>query len=154
MSGGTVEYIAIVGAALVIGLPFALTFAYMVCRLWLRNRQVEMILAERKLLIEKGITDLPPLEVPNGERKASPVRNLAAGLILLFIAAALALDYGLRPHEPFMGSFQQSAVLITGAVGIALVTIHFIARAYLRGESRSEVLANSEAGADAPSEGE
>jgi hypothetical protein len=138
----------------VFALPFTLAFAYLIYRLWIRNRQVEMILAERKLLIEKGITDLPPLEVPNGERKASPIRDLAAGLILLFIAAALALDCALRPDEPFIGPFQQSAVLITGSVGLALVIIHFIARAYTRGQPGPGALGEAKTPPGGLSEGE
>ena len=137
----------------VFALPFILTFAYLAYRLFLRNKQIEMILAERRLLIEQGVTDLPPLEAPV-ERRASSFRNLAAGLFLLFIAAALALDYALRPHEPFMGPFQQTAVLIAGSVGLALVIIHFIARAYASGEPGSQALGDAEPPPEGPSQGD
>jgi len=49
---------------IVIGLPiiaYALLRAY---QMYLMHRQLEKILEERKLLIEEGMTDLPPLEVP------------------------------------------------------------------------------------------
>ncbi len=130
------EGIAVMGVlVIVVGIPVLAVFGMAAYSRWLHHRQLQLILEERKLLIEKGVTDLPPLELP--ERPAARIagglfalgrgrlRNLKAGIVLLFVAGAFAI-------APFGGPQSESAGLsvILAAVGLALLLIHFITVRY------------------------
>ena len=131
---------------IVVGIPVLGGLALAAYSRMLQHRRLELLLAERKLLIEKGVTDLPPLEMPQPAakpKKRDRLDNLKAGIMLLFISAAmLALDFselgGIGPF-PF-GSRSESVGIpvILGAIGLALLLIHFIAGAYERREKREQ----------------
>jgi hypothetical protein len=57
--------LAIVAVAfIVVGIPVLSVIGLRGYWMWLRDKQIQGLLEERKLLIEKGTTDLPPLELP------------------------------------------------------------------------------------------
>ncbi len=109
-----------------------------VYRMTLENRRLMLLLEERRLLIEKGVTDLPPLQLGEMPTKKGLPGYLAAAIILLFISAAwvacaflmrpLGMDYGLNVWPSIM----------LGAIGLALLVIHFIGEAYERRGSQEQ----------------
>ena len=121
-------------------LPILLVAAVIVMRLLIRQRQFNQVMEERKLLIEKGM-ELPPLRLPDERVTRNGHRNLTAGVILLFLAVGLALPRLFQPAHLHRTSSQlnvfgvEVAVLLA-ALGLALVLLHFILRAYERGERR------------------
>ena len=129
---------------LIIVLPIALIIGLTAYKALLRHRQVQQLLDERRLLIEKGITDLPPPEVPEMMRitdppppqvpemlrKRDPLRSLKAGIILLALAAAFLVGYFLFPEDVSDPHYS----VFLGALGLALILIHYIAQAYERRE--------------------
>ncbi len=136
---GAAEIGAVVIVFTVIGVPVLAAFGIIAYRLWLRNRQLQLVLDERKLLIEKGVTDLPSLELPETRakpRERSRFANLKAGIILLFIAAALLVSQSLGPgyigRQPFLGHIGPPVTIILAALGFALLLIHFLCRALER----------------------
>jgi len=130
----------------VVPLPFLFVLAMVGYRGWLRHKQLQLMLDERKLLIEKGVTDLPPLELPGMEEKKKPgdrLANLKAGIVLLALAVAFVLMQLVTPDAVhFLGPVRLPATLILGALGLALLLIHFVCRA---SESRDQAGAGPEA---------
>ena len=114
---------------IVVGIPILAVFGLAAYSRWLLHRQLQLLLEERKLLIEKGVTELPRLEIsglavaPKATRDR--LRNLKAGIILLFVAGAFAI-------APFGGPQSESGGLavILAAIGLALLLIHFITVRY------------------------
>lgn len=127
----------IVVVFIVVGLPLLLAFGIVGYRMWLQHRQLQLLLEERRLLIEKG-RDLPALQLPEiRHRKPDPLRNLKAGLILLFVAGALFASSFVQA-EPLLGEQAHVPVtMILGAVGFALVLLQVIAEAYERRAPRA-----------------
>jgi hypothetical protein len=116
--------------------PIALGVGVVVYGMMLRHREIAMLVKERELLIEKGVTNLPPLVLPATEKRRDGVGNLKWGLVLVAIAAASVASYLVSAPEIRVGGggLQSLAFLhfgiFIGAVGLALVVFHFIARAY------------------------
>ncbi len=105
-------------------------------RMTLANRHFMLLLEERKLLIEKGVTELPPLEVPEPAglpKKRDRLRYLKYAIVLLFLAAAFLAMHLLMPTVDNL-----PIPLILGAIGVALLLIHFIAEAYERRERQEQ----------------
>ena len=117
----------------VVPLPFLFILALVGYRGWLRHRQLQLMLDERKLLIERGVTDLPPLELPGLEEKKQPgdrYDNLKAAILLLFLAVAfVVMQLVAGDSLRFLGPVRLPATAILGALGLALLLIHFICRA-------------------------
>ena len=137
---------AIVAVAfIVVGIPVLSVIGLRGYWMWLRDKQIQGLLEERKLLIEKGTTDLPPLELPQmaWESKAaeapagepppmpqplpivtkSTVRSATrwAGIILLVLGACLVLWHTAEPHAtpdevPLVG-------LILAVIGLLLLLV-------------------------------
>lgn len=106
-----------------------------VVAMFLQHRKIQMLLAERKLLIEKGVTDLPPLQLPEIVHRTDSFGNLKAGVVLLFTSGGLLLSYLLRgTQRPFFGDLNLhiSITCLLAALGFALLVIHFLVRAYDR----------------------
>jgi len=131
---------------IVVGIPVLAVFGLAAYSRWLQHRQLQLLLEERKLLIEKGVTELPPLELPDSPvaRKAriggllalgrGPLGNLKAGIVLLFISAALlALHFwkmgGVQPLGP-LSEDSLGLPVILAAIGLALLVIHAISGHY------------------------
>lgn len=93
---------------LVVGLPIMGVIGLRAYWMWLRDKLLQRLLEERRILIEQGITDLPPLqlpetalangdaEVPSGSTPAivnAGFRSIAlwVSLTLLFVAVCLSL---------------------------------------------------------------
>ena len=113
---------------IVVGIPIIVGVGAGVYSRWLKHRQLQLMLEERKLLIEKGVTDLPRLELPHpsvAPKAKDRLRNLKAGIVLLFVAGAFAI-------APFGGPQSESGGLavILAAIGLALLLIHFITVRY------------------------
>ncbi|MHC3129138.1 MAG: hypothetical protein IBV52_03580 [Candidatus Bathyarchaeota archaeon] len=125
---------------IVVGIPILAVFGMAAYSRWLQHRQLQLILEERKLLIEKGVTDLPPLGLPKLPRRTDRLRNLKAGIILLFIAGAFAIG-GTFAGAPFWGGSPPEnigLVLILAALGLALLVIHAISSHYERREAQEQ----------------
>ncbi|MFQ6130635.1 MAG: DUF6249 domain-containing protein [Armatimonadota bacterium] len=140
MDSGT-DWTAIIIMFIVLPLPFVFTFGFVAYRRWLEHREVQLMLEERKLLIEKGVTDLPALELPEVRGKADRHTNLKAGLVLVFLALAVLVADCL-PRESFLGGMGLPFAILSGAIGLALLLIHFIVQAYAR---RNGVVQETEA---------
>jgi len=131
--------IAVIGFfMIVVGIPIVAVFGVVAYSRWLRHRQLQLLLEERRLLIERGVTDLPPLKLPELPSAPAPrvqLRNLKAGIILLFVAGALAIGRALG-GAPFGGSQSDDIglMVILAALGLALIVVHYIAQAYERRE--------------------
>lgn len=120
----------------VVGLPVIAGTVIFVYSRMLHHRQLQLLLEERKLLIEKGVTELPPLEMPEPAampKKQDRLRSLKAGIILLFIATAFLAMHLLMPTVDNL-----PIPLILGAIGVALLLIHFISEAYERRERQEQ----------------
>ena len=132
---------------IVVGIPVLAVFGMAAYSRWLQHRQLQLVLEERKLLIEKGVTDLPPLELPNissGWPKArSRLRNLKVGIVLLFIAGALAIE---PLGAPFGGARSDNIGLIVMlvAIALALLVIHAISSYYERPAGPQQELGDEE----------
>lgn len=119
-------------------LVVVLVIALRIYRMTLENRHLMLLLEERRLLIEKGVTDLPPLEIPEMPRKKGLPGYLAASIILLFISAAwVACAFLMRPVGVDYGMAVWPSIML-GAIGLALLLIHFIASAYERRERQEQ----------------
>ena len=123
------EGVAVIGFfMIVVGIPILGVIGMAAYSRWLQHRQLQLLLEERKLLIEKGVTDLPPLALPGLPSAPAPrarLGSLKAGIILLFVAGAFAIG-------PFGAPQSESAGLsvILAAIGLALLLIHFITMRY------------------------
>jgi hypothetical protein len=106
--------------------------------MWLQHRQIQLLLDERRLLIEQG-RDLPELKLPEmGHGRRDRLRNLKAGLVLLFVAAALLASSAVQPEQPLLGEKALMPVMvILGALGFAFVLIQVITEAYERREKQA-----------------
>ena len=104
-----------------------------------QHRQFKLLLDERKLLRERGVTDLPPLELPEMAGKGDRLRNLKAGVILLFIAGAFAFGrtFGVVPFGMPRDESGGLAVILA-AIGLALLVIHAISSHYERREAQEQ----------------
>lgn len=138
--------LAIVAVAfIVVGIPVLSVIGLRGYWMWLRDKQVQGLLEERKLLIEKGATDLPPLElpqmawetkaaeVPPGQPPAMPqplplvakstVRSAIrwAGVILLIVAAFL-LVLGVQGRGAAVNEVLAYSIVL-GLIGLLLLLI-------------------------------
>ena len=128
---------------IVVGIPILAVFGLAAYSRWLQHRQLQLLLEERKLLIEKGVTELPRLEIsglavaPKATRDR--LRNLKAGIILLFVAGALAIGRAFG-GAPFGGSRSDNIglMVVLAALGLALIVIHYVAQAYERREPQEK----------------
>ena len=120
---------------IVVGIPILAVFGLAAYSRWLQHRQLQLLLEERKLLIEKWVTDLPSLELPHpsatSKARRGRLRNLKGGIVLLFIASALAIG-GTFGGAPFGGSRSENTgmIVMLAAIGVALLVIHFITVRY------------------------
>jgi hypothetical protein len=96
------------------------------------QRQTDRAFEERRLLIERGVTDLPPISLPatepafrESEYPKSPY--LKGAILLLFFAVGLGLVRWLSIQAgydvPKSFAFEMFAVLLA-TFGLALLTIH------------------------------
>jgi len=138
------DWTAVVIVFFVVLMPVMLGFGIAAWAMVMKQRQLQLVLKERELLIEKGITDLPPLEVSLAEKKRNGYGNLKWGLVLVFVGAAAIITYFLSAPVVPMGdvSIESPGFLhfgtFTGAIGLALIAFHFIARAYQRQDAETE----------------
>ncbi len=144
--------LAIVAVAfVVVGIPVLSVIGLRAYWLSLLDKQVKGLFEERKLLIEKGITDLPSLELPQmaGEERGpdmpqvplpavvrtgvQSVTLLRAGLIVLIVgacvfASGLALNTGRgRGNDELL-----QAGLVIVVTGLLLLLMNLIVRAFGR----------------------
>ena len=133
---------------IVIAIPILAVFGITAYSRWLQHRQLQLMLEERKLLIEHGVTDLPPLELPDSPaapKARSRLRNLKAGIILLFVAGAFAFGrtFGVVPFA-MPRSESGGLAVILAALGVALLVIHFITVRYENREMPKHELSEQE----------
>ena len=164
--------LAIVAVAfVVVAVPVLSIIGLRAYWLSLLDKQVKGLFEERKLLIEKGITDLPSLELPQMAGEASGpdipqaplpavvrtrVRSgtLWAGLMLLGLGVFLvALGFGLSATHSFRGhplpGEELAAIsgVVTGGIGLLMLIIHVFIRAFGR---REQAVAEAGEGAAPP----
>ncbi len=142
--------LAIVAVAfVVVGIPVLSVIGLRAYWLSLLDKQVKGLFEERKLLIEKGVTDLPSLELPQmaGEgmgpdmpqvplpavvrTRVQSVTLLRAGLIVLIVGAcvfASGLALGGSSHHLLQAGF------VIVVAGLLLFLMHLIVRAFGRRE--------------------
>jgi len=134
------EGVAFVGfIMIVVGVPILAVVGIAAYSRWLQHRKLQLLLEERKLLIEKGVTDLPPLALPKLSRRTDRLRNLKGGIVLLFVAGAFAI-------APFGGpqSENEGLAVILAAVGLALLVIHALTGYYERRDRGEQELSGQE----------
>jgi hypothetical protein len=120
-----------------VALPIGLVFFAVARNFLLQKHRLELAMAERRLLIEQGVTDLPPLRLSDlAVRRANPYRTLTWGVILLALALGTGLGAYLYPDSAVRGV--QGAPLILGFLGLALLAIHFLVRYYEKQDRPSE----------------
>jgi hypothetical protein len=113
---------------IVVGLPIILGIGVAVYRMMLQHRQVQLLLEERKLLIEQG-RELPPLRLPEiGRRWRDPYRSLRWGIILLALAVGLLVAAAVSPRPSFEEGFQVTASILLAALGCGMLLVHAFAR--------------------------
>ena len=139
MGFATVAVVFIIVAVPVLGL-IALRAYWM----WLRDRLLQRLLDERKLLIDRGVTDLPPLQLPETALAGDSVAPAAitgrprtgfawAGVILLMVASLL-LAFGAADSQ----ARELTIVgLVAALLGLLMLAVYAIARAVGRGNGRS-----------------
>lgn len=117
-----------------VGMPVIFGFTLIAHRLRLRQDQFKMMMEERRLLIEKGVTDLPPLELPTQPLRRDRLFHLRAGIMFLAIAAALGIDAAMHGGHItlFGGIISVSVAILIGLIGLATLSFHFITRRYER----------------------
>ena len=70
-------------AFLCVGLPIVLGVAFGILAQWFRHKQLALMMDERRLLIEKGVTDLPRLELPAQTTRRIGLFDLRAGIVFV-----------------------------------------------------------------------
>jgi len=110
--------------------------------LMLQNRQLTLLLEERRLLIERGVTDLPPLQLPEMRTQKASRSTLIAGIVLLLVSVAwLVSGVFVLPHLTHYTAFRHSGAsvglalgpgVLIGAVGLLLLVIHAVLSAVSR----------------------
>ena len=116
-----------------VGMPVIFGFTLIAHRLRLQQDQYKMLMDERRLMIERGATDLPPIELPRQQAfRLNPMRHLRIGILALAVTAALGIDALLHDGRitMFGNGVPSSVMLLTGLVGVAFLVIFFTGRAY------------------------
>lgn len=117
------------------GMPAAIVITALVTQSRMQRQRLEMLMAERRLLIEKGVTDLPPLDLTDPRRGSRRYGTLVWGMVLIALALGVSLagylgGGGVHGHE--------TAGPVLGFLGLALIGIHFAVRAYERADEKRE----------------
>jgi len=95
----------------------------------IHQQRLEMVMAERRALIDRGVTDLPPLN-PSIPRAGRGYATIAWGVVLLTLAAAFVAVAVFLPSTPVFG--HPATAVLSGALGAGLVLAHFVVRHYER----------------------
>ena len=120
---------------IICGLPIVLGVSVAIYGQRLRHKQLTLMMDERRLLIENGVTNLPRLELPAQSSRRVGLFDLRAGIVFISIALGLLVQYLIV--QPAAGedagrAVQMGFIAVLGALGTGLVAFHFIARAYAR----------------------
>ncbi len=119
----------------------ALVVLLRVYRMTLQNRQLMLLLEERRLLIERGVTDLPALQLPEMRAEKASRSTLIAGIVLLLVSVAwLVSAFFLTRWSAFWSALGFSGVggplgfalgpgVLVGALGLLLLVIHAVSSA-------------------------
>jgi len=125
--------------------------------MWLRDKLLTRLLDERKMLIEKGVTDLPPLELPEtalkngadqgpallsgagpaGARSKVGTGNLTVGIILLLVGGVLLFAGGVTAEQGHSSSWPVFVAIVFYAMGIVLLYRYATARGIAYGMATS-----------------
>ncbi len=120
---------------LIIIVPVIAGFRLIAHRLKLQQDQFKMMMEERKLLIEKGATELPPVTLPTSNfQRFNAFRHLRVGVVFTLLAAALGAYAAMHDGKinMFGSDFPDVIIWIIGAVGVAHLALFFLRRAYER----------------------
>jgi hypothetical protein len=113
---------------IVIGLPVILGIGFGVYRMVLQHRQVQLLLEERRLLIEQG-RELPPLRLPEmGRRSRDPYRSLRWGIILIALAVGLMVAAAVSPRPVHEHGWVITGSILLAALGCGLLVVHVFAK--------------------------
>ncbi len=105
--------------------------------LMLQNRQLTLLLEERRLLIERGVTDLPPLQLPEMRTEKASRSTLIASIVLLLVSVAwLVSAFFLTRSSALVHSGVHVSLgvalgpgVLVGALGLLLLVIHAVSSA-------------------------
>ena len=109
--------------------PLVLVFLLLRQRMmWIPRQVVRRVFDERKLLIDKGVTDLPPLALPETPEPSDLLRlggftNLKAGIILLFLGAGISV--GIAVAQTTYARLSLPYPIVLAALGLGFVVVHF-----------------------------
>lgn len=130
------------GAVIICLGPVLLGIGLVAWKAYLRHKLFTQILEERRLLIEKGVTDLPKLEVPMSPMRRGGLFDLRAGIVFVSVAAGLAIHHWVlsAPQASSLANEGDRLALQTepfvmsvlACLGLGLICFHFIARAHTR----------------------
>ncbi len=151
--------LAIVAVAfVVVGIPVLSVIGLRAYWLSLLDKQVKGLFEERKLLIEKGVTDLAALELPQMAAEArgpdmpqaplptavrtrvrsvtlwAGVMLLGLGVFLIAIGVALSTTHGYRGGAAPGEELAAISGAFTAAIGLLMLIIHVFIRAFGRRE--------------------
>jgi hypothetical protein len=129
--------IPIVAIVFTFGMPVAIVVTALVTQSRSQKQRLEMLMAERRLLIEKGVTDLPPLDLTDPRQSGRRYGSLVWGVILLAIGLGLGVSSYLGGEGPGLQDLD-TAVPVLGFLGLGLIGIHFVVRAYQRADEERE----------------
>ncbi len=141
-----------------VGMPISGVVGLRAYWMWLRDKLLTRLLDERKMLIEKGVTDLPPLELPEtaltnaadqgpallsgrapaGAKGKVGTGNLTGGIILLLVGGVLIFIGGVaaeNQHDPWV--WWVFAGIVSCAIGLVLVQRYATARGIAYGMATS-----------------
>jgi hypothetical protein len=125
------------GALLIIFLPVLLGIGIVAWKAYLRHQLMVQMLEERRLLIEKGVTDLPKLELPVSRGSAlrrAGLFDLRGGIVFVSVAVGLAIHRWVLVAPPAFPAGHTDAELelvpVLFCLGLGLICFHFIARAH------------------------
>lgn len=107
----------------VIMLPILAVVFVIAYRMQAARKRFEGMMAERRHLIEKGVTDLPPLPQEMPRTAGDQYGNLKAGVILLVLAVATLVSKFVTPSlddEAF------ACAIYLGLLGLGLIGIHYL----------------------------
>ncbi len=124
-----------VSIVFIVFIPVIAGFTLIAHRLKLQQEQFKMMMEERKLLIQNGATDLPPVTLPSlGLHRLNGFRQLHIGVVFTLLAAAgatYAATHGGR-IDMFGGDVPDALIWVVGAIGVAHLILFFLRRFYDR----------------------
>ena len=91
--------------------------------LMLQNWQLTLLLEERRLLIERGVTDLPPLELPERRTQKASRSTLIAGIVLMLVSVSLSSIKSSTLYTEVVAGAKKETLMLSTVLSISTMTI-------------------------------